>query len=103
MVKHILTKIAYVNNSEDISWNYLTFGGKSFGNPGPANPPLSLSFTNITYSTLTVGGLGAAPPPGTGTGMDASLNLPYETPNFFVGYGVDISGVKRNRSYSSKW
>ncbi len=88
-------KIAYVNNSEDISWNYLTFGGKSFGNPGPANPPLSLSFSSITYSTLTVGGLGAAPPPGTGTGMDASLNLPYGTPNFFVGYGVDISGVKR--------
>jgi hypothetical protein len=88
-------KIAYVNNSEDISWNYLTFGGQSFGNPGPANPPLSLSFTNITYSSLTVGGLGAAPPPGTGTGMDASLNLPYGTPNFFVGYGVDISGVKR--------
>ena len=27
--------------------------------------------------------------------MDASLNLPYGTPNFFVGYGVDISGVKR--------
>ena len=92
-------KIAYVNNSEDISWNYLTFGGQSFGNPGPANPPLSLSFTNITYSTLTVGGLGAAPPPTPpgvpGTGMDASLNLPYGTPNFFVGYGVDISGVKR--------
>ncbi len=90
-------KIAYVNNSEDISWNYLTFGGQSFGNPGPANPPLSLSFTNITYSSLTVGGLGAVPPPPppTGTGMDASLNLPYGTPNFFVGYGVDISGVKR--------
>jgi len=91
-------KIAYVNNSEDISWNYLTFGGQSFGNPGPANPPLSLSFTNITYSTLTVGGLGAAPPPtplGVPSGMDASLNLPYGTPNFFVGYGVDISGVKR--------
>ena len=93
-------KIAYVNNSEDISWNYLTFGGKSFGNPGPANPPLSLSFTNITYSSLTVGGLGAVPPPPPptvqpGTGMDASLNLPYGTPNFFVGYGVDISGVKR--------
>jgi len=89
-------KIAYVNNSEDDnSWNYLTFGSQSFGNPGPANPPLSLSFSSITYSTLTVGGLGAAPPPGTGTGMDASLNLPYGTPNFYVGYGVDISGVKR--------
>jgi len=88
-------KIAYVNNSEDNSWNYLTFGSQSFGNPGPANPPVTLSFSSITYSTLTVGGQGAAPPPGTGTGMDASLNLPYGTPNFYVGYGVDISGVKR--------
>jgi hypothetical protein len=87
-------RIAYKNNSEDTAWNYLYCPSGSyipFGNAGPANPPLSLSFSSITYSTLTVGGQGAAP----SDGMDASLNLPYGTPNFYVGYGVDISGVKR--------
>ena len=89
-------QIAYVNNSEDINWQYLTFENLSFGSPSYANPPLSLEFKLITYNSLTISGSGADNPPGQSTGMDASLNLPYNTPGFYVGYGVDIIGDIRD-------
>jgi len=94
-------RIAYTNNSEDTNWNYLYCPDGSyipFGNPGPANPPSLLTINSNSYSQLDVGGQGAVPPPGLGTGMDASLNLPWGGTIVKIGYGLDVSGQRSNNS-----
>ena len=96
--------IGYANNNEDgvsntpNNWNYIFIPDNSssyipFGQPGPANPPSKISFSGITSlpQSLKVEGLGAPNPPGQGTGMDSSLNIPYNTSSSLsIGYGVNI-------------
>jgi hypothetical protein len=94
-------RLAYKNNSSDVDWKYLYIPDNSssfigFGQPGPANPPdtatTPLSFSSTSYNNLTLNGFGAIP----SLGMDSSLNIPYGSSILAVGYGVDISGSKRN-------
>ena len=88
-------RIAYTNNSEDTSWNYLYCPDPSyisFGNPGPAYAPSTLSInSNNSYNELDVGGSG-------GSAMDTSLNLAWGTQVVKIGYGLDVSGQRSNNS-----
>jgi hypothetical protein len=90
-------RIAYKNNSVDTNWKYLYIPEPSssvigFGLPGPAYPPINpLSFTSTDYNNLSISGTG-------GVAMDTSLNIAYGSSILDIGYGVDISGVKRSNS-----
>lgn len=85
-------RIAYTNNSEDTSWNYLYCPEASgqyltFGNPGPALPPTSITLSSPGYNQIKVSGYG-------GAYMDASLNILWGTNTIDIGYGYKITAKK---------
>lgn len=92
-------RFAFTNNSANepnfVYWPDPSSGSIGFGNFGPANKPVSIDLTSSSFNDLKVGGEGAAAPPGSGTGKDASLNIPYPNIGLSVKYGGDISGNKR--------
>lgn len=82
-------RLAYVNNSEDSSFNYST-ASASFGAFGPSNQPTSIQFNSTDYNNLTLSGVGSST-------IDASLNFSWNlAPPPYVGYGANWKANKND-------